>query len=54
MKIFGEGDCDTPEKRLQSLKYVLSLGTVHAFPIGFVSPEQIDDTLSLIEKAAQA
>ncbi len=50
MKIFGEGKCDTPEKRCQSLQYVLGLGTVHAFTIGFVSPAQIDETMDMIEK----
>ena len=51
MKIFGEGACDTREKRLQSLKYVLGLGSVDAFTIGFSTPEQIDETLDLIEEA---
>lgn len=50
MKIFGEGKCDTPEKRRQSLQYVLGLGAVHAFTIGFVSPAQIDETMDMIEK----
>jgi hypothetical protein len=51
MKIFGESGFDSPEKRLQSLKYVLGLGTVDAFTIGFVSTEQIDETLGMIEQA---
>lgn len=51
MKIFGEGKCDTPEKRLQSLQYVLGLGTVHAFTIGFVNIAQLDETMDMIEKA---
>ncbi|HID23030.1 MAG TPA: aldo/keto reductase [Planctomycetaceae bacterium] len=51
MKIFGEGAADTREKRLQSLRYVLGLGTVHAFTIGFSDPKQIDETLELIELA---
>ena len=54
MKIFGEGECDTREKRLQSLKYVLELGCVDCFTIGFGSTEQIDETVELIEKAATA
>ena len=52
MKIFGEGDCDTREKRLESLKYTLELGTVDAFTIGFSNTAQIDETLDLIEEAA--
>ena len=51
MKIFSEGDCDTRQKRLESLRYVLGLGTVHAFTIGFGSTAQIDETLALIEEA---
>ncbi|NLF69794.1 MAG: aldo/keto reductase [Candidatus Anammoximicrobium sp.] len=51
MKIFGETGFDSAEKRLQSLKYVLGLGTVDAFTIGFVSTAQIDETLAMIEQA---
>ncbi len=51
MKIFGETGFDSPEKRLQSLKYVLGLGTVDAFTIGFTSTAQIDETMAMIEQA---
>jgi hypothetical protein len=51
MKIFGETGFDSAEKRLESLEYVLGLGCVHAFTIGFTSTEQIDETLELIEEA---
>ena len=59
MKIYGETGFrvkgkDTPEsrqKRLDSLKYVLGLGCVDCFTIGFVDPKQIDETLELIEQA---
>jgi hypothetical protein len=51
MKIFGETGFDSAEKRLESLQFVLGLGCVHAFTIGFTSTEQIDETLDLIEKA---
>ena len=51
MKIFGETGFDSAEKRLQSLKYVLGLGTVDAFTIGFTSTAQIDETLGMIEQA---
>jgi hypothetical protein len=50
MKIFGESGFDSAEKRFQSLKYVLGLGCVHAFTIGFTSTDQIDETLGMIEK----
>ena len=53
MKVFGETGYDSAEKRLQALRYVLGLGCVDCFTIGFVAPEQIDETLDLIEKAAQ-
>jgi predicted aldo/keto reductase-like oxidoreductase len=52
MKIFGETGYDGPEERLQALRYVLGLGCVHAFTIGFTSTAQIDETLGMIEQAA--
>lgn len=51
MKIFGETGFQSAEQRLQSLKYVLGLGTVDAFTIGFTSTDQIDETLAMIEQA---
>lgn len=45
MKILGEGRINTPERKDASLRYVLGLGTVDAFIIGFQSTEQIDDIL---------
>lgn len=53
MKIYGESGFDSREKRLQSLKYVLGLGCVDAFTIGFTSIQQLDETLDLIDKAQQ-
>jgi aryl-alcohol dehydrogenase-like predicted oxidoreductase len=50
MKIFGEGKMKEPERRDASLRYVLGLGSVDAFIIGFESAEQIDDTLARVEK----
>ena len=35
MKILGEGQINTPERKDASLRYVLGLGTVNAFIIGF-------------------
>jgi predicted aldo/keto reductase-like oxidoreductase len=45
MKILGEGAFKEPERRDASLRYVLGLGTVDAFIIGFETPEQVDDIL---------
>ncbi|ASV75495.1 Ferredoxin [Thermogutta terrifontis] len=53
MKIYGETGLNSRDERLQSLKYVLGLGCVDCFTIGFTSIEQIDETLNLIEQALQ-
>jgi len=45
MKILGEGRIKTPEGRDASLRYVLGLGCVDAFIIGFENTDQIDDIL---------
>ncbi len=45
MKILGEGAFKEPERRDNSLRYVLSLGTVDSFVIGFESITQVDDIL---------
>ncbi len=45
MKILGEGRINTPERIDASLRYVLGLGTVDAFVVGFEKPEQVDDLL---------
>jgi aryl-alcohol dehydrogenase-like predicted oxidoreductase len=45
MKILGEGRITTPERKDASLRYVLGLGTVDSFIIGFQAPEEIDDIL---------
>ena len=50
MKLFACGQHATRRERLQSLKFVLGLDAVDAFVIGFEAPEQIDDTLDMIEK----
>jgi len=51
MKIYGETGYESKEQRLESLRYVLGLGCVDAFTIGFTSTQQIDETLELIEQA---
>ncbi len=45
MKILGEGQINTPERKDASLRFVLGLGTVNAFIIGFQTTEQVDDIL---------
>jgi aryl-alcohol dehydrogenase-like predicted oxidoreductase len=50
MKIMGEGRFRTLEQRRQSLRYVLGLGCVDAFTIGFESTEQIDEVMKTIEE----
>jgi aryl-alcohol dehydrogenase-like predicted oxidoreductase len=45
MKILGEGRINTPERKDASLRYVLGLGTVNAFIIGFQTTDQVDDIL---------
>ncbi|MDB5349659.1 MAG: putative oxidoreductase of aldo/keto reductase family [Planctomycetota bacterium] len=54
MKIFGEGRMKEADRRDASLRYVLGLGTVDAFIIGFESPEQIDDVLKKTDEAIGA
>lgn len=54
MKILGEGRIKEPARIDASLKYVLNLGTVDAFIIGFESPEQVDDILKRAEGAIAA
>ena len=51
MKILAEGAFKEPERRDASLRYVLGLGTVDAFIIGFESPEQVDDILKRTTEA---
>lgn len=49
MKILGEGTFKSEEQKRESLKFVLGLGCVDAFVIGFESPKQIDEMCGLIE-----
>jgi predicted aldo/keto reductase-like oxidoreductase len=54
MKILAEGTLKKPEEQLKSLKYVLGLGCVDCFCIGFETPQQIDGICKLIETALKA
>ncbi len=51
MKILAEGTLKTPDEQLRSLRFVLGLGCVDAFVIGFESPKQIDEMMERIETA---
>ena len=51
MKIYGEDGFDSREKRLAVAQVRARPGLVDAFTIGFGSPEQLDETLELIEQA---
>ena len=54
MKIMGEGDFTTPEKRDASIKFVMNLGTVDAVTIGFKSPAEIDEAIGRINRHLNA
>lgn len=51
MKILAEGTLKTPEKQLESLRYVLGLGCLSCFVIGFENEQQIDQIMQRIEIA---
>ncbi len=53
MKVLGEGRFKTAEQQRASLKFVMELGCVDAFVIGFESPKQIDEICALIEDVAK-
>lgn len=50
MKILGEGTFTRAEQRRESLRFVLGLGCVDCFCIGFEKPEQIDEILKMGEE----
>ena len=49
MKILAEGTLKTPEEQLRSLRFVLGLGCVDAFVIGFENTQQIDEMVGRID-----
>jgi len=49
MKLMGEGQFPTPERRDASLKFVLKLGAVDAMTIGFKSTAEIDEAIQRID-----
>ncbi len=50
MKIFGESGLKTPEERYESLKYVMNLGCIDCFTIGFTEKSQIDETIDMVHQ----
>jgi len=51
MKIVGEGRLrDQPEKRDESVRYVLGLGCVDVLNVGFETPAEIDDLAERVKK----
>ena len=54
MKILAEGRFKEADRKDASLRYVLNLGTVDAFIIGFETIAQIDDLLDRTEQAIAA
>ena len=51
MKLVGEGRLrDQPEKRAESLKFVLNLGCVDVLNVGCESLEQVDDIAGMVRK----
>jgi len=53
MKLLGCGRHVATEERLKSLDYVIGLGSVACFTIGFESPQQIDQVLAQIGSLAR-
>lgn len=55
MKICGAGKWrNDPEKRAESIKFVLGLGCVDVLNVGFEKPAEIDDFASMVAKTARA
>lgn len=55
MKLIGEGSFrDSDEKRDESVRYVLGLGSVDAMVVGFEKIEEIDDFAARVRKVAVA
>lgn len=51
MKLMGEGTFKDPEVRRKSIEFVVGLGCVDAFVIGFKAPEEIDEAITNINNA---
>lgn len=54
MKICGAGKWrNDPEKRAESIKFVLGLGCVNVLNVGFEKPAEIDDFAAMVSKTAR-
>ncbi len=58
MKLIGEGTYKDPQKRKESIRWVMGLGCVDALTVGFERPEEIDEFLgnvhtTLVAQAAR-
>jgi len=53
MKLLGCGRNVSADERLKSLDYVIGLGSVACFTIGFESPQQIDEVLQQIRSVVR-
>ena len=55
MKLIGEGTFrDSDEKRDESVRYVLGLGSVDAMVVGFEKIDEVDDFAARVRKVAVA
>jgi len=54
MKIFGEGTLTKPEEKDASIRFVIRERLVDAMTIGMLKPEEVDDTISRINRALAA
>ena len=54
MKIFGAGELTQPRQKDSSLKFVWDKGLVDAVTIGMMSPREVDDTITRMNKALKA
>jgi predicted aldo/keto reductase-like oxidoreductase len=55
MKLVGAGKWrNDPEKRAESIRFVLGLGCVDVLNVGFESPAEIDDFAGVVSKTARA
>ena len=50
MKIYGEGKLASEGKKDECIRFAQELGLIDAMTIGAESPEQMDETLALIDK----
>jgi predicted aldo/keto reductase-like oxidoreductase len=54
MKVLGQGNFKTEEQQRKSLEFILGLGCVDAFVVGFESPQQIDQIMKIIDGILKA